>query len=116
MRTHLLTPGAKMPESGMSSSAACRMNKGHVVEVSRSRKYVDCMKCLQIPVAEYESEISEDPEQAEVTIVHFGEDLDMIEPDSRAWCRKKIVSINESYATPVREDVTCSRCKSKMSR
>lgn len=116
MKTHLLISGAKLHASGMSASAACKTNRGHNVNVSRDRRDVDCKKCLQLPLSEYESEMVDDFELPETIIVHFGTDLDMIEPDARAWCRRKVVDIKGSYTTPVREDVTCSRCILKMSK
>lgn len=116
MKTHLLTMGAKLPASGMSASAACKTNRGHNVNVSRDRRDVDCKKCLQLPLSGYESEIIDEIEIPETTTFHFGPELDMIEPDARAWCRRKVVDIKDSYTTPIREDVTCSRCILKMSR
>lgn len=123
MKTHLLRPGSAMPPSERSSSTLCKTNRGHVVDVSKDLDDVDCGRCIRMSINARESgKVYEDndaqtlDDRLGAVVVHFGSEVGMIEPDGRSFCRRKIINIEDSYTTDNPEEVSCTSCKTKMSR
>lgn len=119
MKIHMLKGGARMPKNGISNATKCGATRGHLVEVRRSREGVTCGRCLQVfdnEVRREEIQWGTPDEPFKIDeIVHYSESGEQMEPGDRAWCRKKIDHFEHSSTTTSFEEVSCLRCRVKLS-
>ncbi len=125
MKTHLLRPGAVASKDGTHSATRCGTNKAGVVPVSNNMAEVDCGRCQQLRLRDASSTttvgIVAPPketfeEKFELgSVVHFGEDDMMCDPDETTFCNSRVGRTAIAFETSREGEVTCKRCKAKMS-
>lgn len=124
MKTHMLAPGARLPEDGKSEQTRCRTNKDGRVQVSGDIADVDCKRCqhiVKIGLEEGTKQILTDTDREQMEVVyypgsriHFGEDGVGIGPDEKTFCGRRARTSEDAISSSDKEEVTCRKCLARI--